>query len=379
MRNRCTLAGTLTVALAAACSGGGGGGGPSGLFLDNAVSGLDYSSGTILGTTTAEGRFAYGSGQTVLFSIGDVILGVATGAAVVTPVDLVPGAVDEQDEAVINLARFLQTIDLDQDPANGIVVDALVRQAAVGVTPPDFTQSVAAFEASAQGTVNTLTAGLPGGPRALIPAQDAQDHLGNTLRTIVAGRYDGTFAGDDSGPFHVYVDREGVLFGWAVSASDGPLALTGGADTDGGFVAGDASSGATFSGTIEPDGTLSGNWQLPPESGTFQGTRTVALDTDMDEDLIDALAGTYDGTFTSNFGSEPFTLLLDAGGNFALPPPDDQIAATIVSTSGTRATFNGLTDEGEELSGTVDAAGALGGSFENDLTGERGTFTATRQ
>lgn len=374
-----TACGTIIALLLAACGSGGGGGGPSGVFLDSAVSGLDYAtSGGALGTTGADGRFRYGSGQTVTFSIGDAVLGVATGAAVVTPVDLVPGATDEQDESVINLARFLQTIDLDLDPTNGIAVDPLVHQAALGVGM-DFTQSVAAFEANEQAHVNTLTAGLPGGPRALVPAQAAQDHLGATLRTIVAGRYDGRFAGDDSGPFSVYVNRAGVLFGWAVSPFDGPIALAGGAETDGGFLAGNASTGATFTGTIARDGTLAGTWQLGLEDGTFQGTRTVALDDALDEDLIDALAGTYAGTFSSNFGSESFTLLLDADGNLTLPPPDDRLSGTLVSTSGTSASFVALDDEGAELRGTIQTSGALGGSLENDLTGERGTLSGTRQ
>lgn len=372
------LPGLLLASLLGACGGGGGGGGPSGVFLDSAVSGLDYATAAgATGTTDAAGRFGFGAGQTVLFSIGDVILGLATGDAILTPVDLVPGAPDETDPGVVNLARFLQTIDLDLDPRNGIAIDPLVHQAAAGVTI-DFTQSVAAFQAGEQAKVSTLTAGLPGGARALVAAQAAQDHLGSTLRRIVAGRYDGRFAGDDAGPFHVFVDREGVLFGWAVSPFDGLIALTGNAETDGGFLAGNASSGASFAGTIERDGTVAGTWELLLEGGTFTGTRTTSLANDLDEGLIDLLAGTYAGTFTSNLGSEPFTFLFDADGNLSLPPPDDQVAGAIVTTSGTSATFEALTDDGTEARGTLQLSGALSGSFRNGLTGEVGTFTGTR-
>lgn len=364
--------------LAACGGGGGGGGGPSGVFLDSAVNGVEFvpaAGGG--GLTDANGRFRYDNGQTVLFRIGDVILGVATGAAVVTPVDLAPGAVDETDEEVINLARFLQTIDLDQDPDNGITVDELVRQAAIGVTI-DFSQSVAAFEAGEQAKVDTLTAGLPGGSRALIPAMAAQDHLGTTLRTVVAGRYDGRFTGDDAGPFSVYVDREGVLFGWAVSPFEGLIALTGTAQTDGGFLAGDTASGATFMGMIERDGTLAGTWENLPDTGTYSGTRTVSLSNALDEDLIEMLAGTYTGTIVSSLGSEAFTLVLDEDGNLTVPPPDDQLAGTIVTTSGTSATFQALTDDGTEVRGTVELSGAISGNLENDLIGARATFSGTR-
>jgi hypothetical protein len=349
------------------------------VFLDSAVSGLDWStSAGATGTTGADGRFRYLSGGTVLFSIGDVVLGVASGAAVVTPVDLVSGATDETDEAVINLARFLQTLDLDQDADNGIVLAESVRQAALGVSI-DFTQSVAAFEAGEQAAVAALTAGLPGGARPLIPAQDARDHLASTLRRIVAGRYDGRYGGDSSGSFSVFVDRDGALFGWALDAFDGLLSLSGSAATDRGFVAGDASSGATFTGAIEPDGSLGGSWQLLPDTGTFDGDRSVALADDLDLDLIALLAGTYVGTSSTPSGPEPFTAELDADGNLTQPPPEDHLAGAIVSTSGTGASFLALSDEGDVIRGNVQLAGTFSGTFRNEVTGESGTFTGARQ
>lgn len=376
---RFVLSSVLVPLLLVACGGGGGGGGgPSGVLLDSAVSGVDYeTSGGALGTTDVDGRFRYGNGQTVTFRIGDVILGMATGKPVVTPVDLIPGALDETDPGVINVARFLQTIDLDLDPTNGITVDELVRQAAVGVTV-DFSQSVVDFEAAEQASVDALTADLPGGSRALVDAQAAQDHLGGTLRRIVAGRYDGRFSGDDSGPFHVFIDREGVLYGWAVSVTDGPIALEGGAETDGGFLAGNASSGATFSGQIQDDGTLAGTWSNSPDAGTFSGTRTFSVAGDLDESLLEMLAGTYTGTIVSNLGNTEITLTLDSQGNLSAPPPNDHVAGTILSTSGTSASFRGLTDDGTEIRGTVQASGAMSGNLVNDLIGGTATFTANR-
>jgi len=357
------------------CGGGGGGGGPRGVFLDGPVEGVSYFSGEIAGTTGPGGTFRYGAGQTVMFSIGDVVLGVASAKATMTPVDLVPGATDELDESVTNIARFLQTIDFDLDPTNGIQVDQVVRDAAVGVTI-DFTQAIATFQAGEQAKVDTLTAGLPGGPRALVPTADAQEHLGLTLRSIVAGRYDGSYAGDDSGPFSVYVDRDGVLSGWAVSAFDGVIGLMGSADTLGGFLAGNASTGATFTGQIEADGSLAGTWTLGVEAGTFQGRRTVPLDAELDEDLIEDVAGTYGGTFDSNFGSEAFTATFDDEGNLSLP--GEQVSGTVISTDGDQARFRALIDEGCELRGTLDRDGSLEGTLRNDLTGEVGTFEGTK-
>lgn len=366
----------VSLALLSACGGGGGGGGPSGTFLDSAVSGMDYNtSAGSLGTTDAGGRFRYeAEGVQVTFLVGDIVVGIAPGAAVLTPLDLVPGAIDETDDEVTNVARFLQTIDLDQDPGNGIEIPAAVKAAAVGVTI-DFSQSIAAFEAGEQSKVSTITAGLPGGARTLVPAVDAQAHLGDTLHRNVAGRYAGRFAGDDAGPFHVFVDREGTLYGWAVSPFDGLISLAGSADIDGGFLAGDASTGATFAGTIEPDGTLAGTWDLGLEAGTFEGQRTVAVDGALDDDLVAMLAGTYGGTATVAGQTDAFTALLDTDGNLMLPPPDERVSGTIVSTSGTSASFVALTDEGDVIRGTVTLAGQISGTIRNDALGESGTFS----
>lgn len=370
----------VPVALLSACGGGGGGGGPSGTFLDSAVAGLDYNtSAGSLGTTDANGRFRYeAEGVQVTFFVGDIVVGIAPGAAVLTPLDLVAFAIDETDDEVTNIARFLQTIDLDLDPSNGIEIPEAVRTAAVGVTI-DFSQSIANFEATEQAKVSTITAGLPGGSRTLIPAMDAQEHLGDTLRRNVAGRYDGRFAGDDAGPFHVFVDREGTLYGWAISPFDGLIGLSGGADIDGGFLAGNASTGATFSGTIEPDGTLAGDWDLGLEGGTFEGRRTIAVDAGLDGDLVEMLAGTYTGTATVGGQTDAFTALFDTDGNLMLPPPDDHVAGTIVATSGTSASFVALTDEGDVIQGTVTLAGQISGTIRNDEQSENGTFSGMLQ
>ena len=109
--------------------GGGGGGSPAppvtpppvtttGVFLDSAVEGLTYQSGSNpSGTTDANGTFMYMPGEILTFSIGGVVLGtLPDGAPVITPFDF-GGAAE-------NIARFLQTLDADGDPSNGIDITA---------------------------------------------------------------------------------------------------------------------------------------------------------------------------------------------------------------------------------------------------------------
>jgi hypothetical protein len=84
-----------------------------GFFLDSEVKGLNFQSGdNSPGVTDEFGTFKYAPGQALSFSIGGVELGtLSDGARIITPKDY---AVPE------NVARFIQTLDYDSDPSNGI-------------------------------------------------------------------------------------------------------------------------------------------------------------------------------------------------------------------------------------------------------------------
>jgi hypothetical protein len=119
----------------------------SGLFVDGPVHGLKYQTNTLSGTTDVNGMFYYHDGENVQFYIGDMNLGEAEGRPMITPIDLVPGAQDENDLAVTNMLCFLQTFDQDHNPQNGICITDEVselcngRQIDFNMTPVDFAQS----------------------------------------------------------------------------------------------------------------------------------------------------------------------------------------------------------------------------------------------
>jgi DNA-binding beta-propeller fold protein YncE len=94
-----------------------------GVLVDAPVEGVAYrlSSGES-GMTDAGGRFNYKGGTTVTFSIDGVTLPVVEAKAEVTPLDMV-GATTPDDPRAVALARFLQTLDADGNPDNGIRVD----------------------------------------------------------------------------------------------------------------------------------------------------------------------------------------------------------------------------------------------------------------
>ncbi len=94
----------------------------TGVFLDSAVEGLHFKTATQSGFTDAAGTFFHMDGETVQFHMGDVLIGEAPAEPFITPVDLIPGATDETHPTVINISRFLQTMDMDADPSNGIFI-----------------------------------------------------------------------------------------------------------------------------------------------------------------------------------------------------------------------------------------------------------------
>ena len=117
------LVNILTFTFLSSC--GGGGDAPAsitGVFLDSPVNGLKYEANLSgqTDTTRMGGKFICKEGDTIGFYVGDVALGQTLCKEIVTPIDLVPGAIDDKNPIVTNIARFLQSLDNDQDPSNGI-------------------------------------------------------------------------------------------------------------------------------------------------------------------------------------------------------------------------------------------------------------------
>ncbi len=176
-----------------------------GIFLDSAVEGLGYTSGALSGFTDNAGTFEYEDGQSVTFTIGDIVIGTTNGADTLTPLELIATASDASNPAVINIARLLQTLDDDGDPDNGILILPSVRELAVDQAI-NFDQSVDAFtdDGNVQTVVSTLTTMTSAGARMLIDAATASAHLNATLDGLNddggdnGGSDDGN-GGDDGG------------------------------------------------------------------------------------------------------------------------------------------------------------------------------------
>ena len=137
----------------------------TGYFTDSAVAGMTYTTATQSGTTDAAGTFMYKDGETITFSVGGIVIGEAVAAtSTMTPFDLVPGAMLYTNRSqvekmyysntssparqaftkITNILVFLQTLDDDADPDNGINVPAGVAALLNGVMI-DFDKDIYSF------------------------------------------------------------------------------------------------------------------------------------------------------------------------------------------------------------------------------------------
>ncbi|MDX9742610.1 MAG: hypothetical protein RBT59_02195 [Arcobacteraceae bacterium] len=118
------------------CGGGGGGTTPtdttqSAYLIDSAVEGIDYTCGTLTGTTNSEGKFTYDATKCptgVEFKIGSLSLGTINPSNINTDTYLtiqeLAGTTRDNitDENVTKLAVLLQSLDENSNPNDGIVI-----------------------------------------------------------------------------------------------------------------------------------------------------------------------------------------------------------------------------------------------------------------
>jgi hypothetical protein len=250
-----------------------------GRFVDSPVEGLFHASRTETGVTNALGTFRYAEGEDVVFSIGDIELGSSAGGRFLTPLDLVPGASGEADPTVTNIARFLQTLDADGNPNNGIVITEAVRSAAVGRFV-EFHQTTASFEQDAVVTsvVADLTELTGSGMRPLVSTQAARVHLRNTLLGLLGGVYKGNLSGSGEGTWTFMVHAGGEVIGYG-AWSDGTrfdiAGQVGAASESITYLRGRLSNGIEFFGSVSFAGEVFGSWDDPSNDdiGTLSGAR----------------------------------------------------------------------------------------------------------
>ena len=156
----------------------------TGTFIDSAVSGLDYQgTDTAASTTDDLGQFQYRQGETISFSIGELPLGSANGAEVLTPLSITEGAASAADQRVTNKLILLQSLDADGNLNNGIqLTDAIRDEVSLQAAQIDFDQSPSTFRTSLEPLLEALEAAgafsdTDPRPRAVTSADAAVEHF----------------------------------------------------------------------------------------------------------------------------------------------------------------------------------------------------------
>ncbi len=135
-------------------------------LLDGPVEGVSVSASpsALAGKTGAAGTFSCQAGDTVSFSIGGVALGRAACTVDIAVSDLA-GTNGLTDAALQNRLVFLQALDEDDDPSNGIRITAAVAEALAGKTL-DFAAAPAAFDTAFAALLPTAQTDVYGQPYA---------------------------------------------------------------------------------------------------------------------------------------------------------------------------------------------------------------------
>ena len=105
---------------------------PTGVFMNCPVAGLTYRTTfhnqMLTLQTTDEGGFYCDKDKTITFSIGSLVLGSVVAKSLITPLDLLPGAMSAKDRRAANMLAFIHTLDQDADLNNGIQISCAISE-----------------------------------------------------------------------------------------------------------------------------------------------------------------------------------------------------------------------------------------------------------
>jgi hypothetical protein len=164
-----------------------------GYLVDSPVKGIRYKSGKHYGITDETGRYGYQHDEAVEFFIGDIAIGSAiTPLALLTPYELADG----DARKALNIARFLQTLDNDNNADSGLEIDEVSHTLAEGLSIdfsseawrdpvfPDldfFNNTLPEGRSELNLMVLELTSATQAGARYLKSNSEAYAHLAETL------------------------------------------------------------------------------------------------------------------------------------------------------------------------------------------------------
>ena len=154
-----------------------------GMFVDWAIFNLGYETTSgFRGRTDLRGGFSYREGDTVRFSIGQLLLGEALAAPEITVLQLVPEAVDVSDSRLVKMMQVLLTLSCRHEHTNAIHVPDMAHSGLAHLHAPQRLNGVANLEVEVVAKV--FIAPRP----AMVSTQAAMVLLAKALSTWEARR-----------------------------------------------------------------------------------------------------------------------------------------------------------------------------------------------
>jgi hypothetical protein len=255
-----------------------------GVFIDSPVAGVAYATATQAGTTNGDGEYDFVAGETVVFSIGDIVFPAALASGVITPFELA-GSTDIDNRIVVNIARLLQSLDSDGNPDNGITIDA----GSLTTSALEFDTDPATFEAEVLAEMGVTLVGETQAKAHLQGEVDALEGDNGPLPAALSGMaFDMEFTAANEGAPYTLGDI--VKFSFSVS---GRLA----ADLDPMESNGNEIIMPTFT-EVGPEF----RWEDP--SGGFAYVVSIAGDTIHEINVFELSGGAFVGQFTP-YSDEP--------------------------------------------------------------------------
>ena len=186
------------------CGGGGGGGSTSstqtgtGYYVDSAVAGVNYTCGSQTGTTDKDGKFTFEQGQDCTFELAGITLKKVPSDNLVDNAKVV--------ENNVSVARFLQSIDNDGDPSNGIQITEKTLTVLTKALQEENIKTVPDDTIKLDTVVSHIEQEDDSFQGHVVTEEEAQKHLQSTqesvLKTLIVGK---TYyvAVNDAIPHHV--------------------------------------------------------------------------------------------------------------------------------------------------------------------------------
>jgi hypothetical protein len=180
-----------TASIITGCGGGGGGSDVTntalntgtGYYLDSAVAGAEYKCGTQTGVTGKDGNFTFEKGADCSFELAGVPL------RSIKATELKDGVKIVEDN--LTVARFLQSLDFDGNPDNGIQIEKKVLEA-LKEAVKNLTNKKEALDKELDAVVAEVETKVDEFKGRVVSEDEAFEHLSKTLsptiKELLAGK-----------------------------------------------------------------------------------------------------------------------------------------------------------------------------------------------